>query len=92
VSCGCGSRRWQDADGLHLDVRGLECPQPLVEILRAIDSGEAGAAVIVHLDQEPMLLYPELDDRGWVHELIDVDAHDAGCGGGVRLCLRRLHV
>ena len=79
-----GTRIWNAADGLHLDVRGLECPQPLVEILRVIDGGGV-TALIVHLDQEPLLLYAELDDRGWNHEMLPADAD------GVRLRLTRLH-
>jgi hypothetical protein len=84
-----GERRWYAADGLHLDVRGLACPEPMVEILTAIERGELGTAAIVHLDQEPLMLYPELDERGWTHELV----HSGGCGsgcGGVQLALRYL--
>lgn len=79
-----GARIWNAADGLHLDVRGLECPQPLVEVLRTIDRGEV-TALIVHLDQEPLLLYAELDDRGWNHEMLPTDAN------GVQLRLICLH-
>jgi hypothetical protein len=79
-----GARTWNAADGLHLDVRGLECPQPLVEVLRTIDDGEV-ASVTVHLDQEPLLLYAELDDRGWSHDLLPADAD------GVHLRLTRQH-
>jgi hypothetical protein len=64
------SRTWLASDGLHLDVRGLDPPDPMVAILRLIDSGEAGNAVIVHLDREPIFLYPELEDRGWGYELL----------------------
>jgi len=78
------TRIWSAADGLHLDVRGLECPQPLVEILRTIDGGEL-TALIVRLDQEPLLLYAELDGRGWSHELLPADT------GGVQLRLSRPH-
>lgn len=78
-----GTRHWSGADGLHLDVRGLECPQPLVEVLRTIDGGEVDS-LTVHLDQEPLLLYAELDDRGWNHELLPADAD------GVQLRLTRL--
>ena len=48
-------------DGLHVDVRGLPCPEPLVTVLRLIDGGEAGELLMAHLSQEPLLLYPELD-------------------------------
>jgi hypothetical protein len=94
VSCGCegprGARLWTGSDGLHLDVRALECPEPMVEILKLIDGGEAGNVLIVHLDQEPVFLYPELDDRGWTHELIAGDCGDAGCGNEVRMRLVRM--
>jgi hypothetical protein len=55
---------------MHLDVRGLEPPEPMVAILRLIDGGEIENVLIVHLDREPVFLYPELDERGWVHEII----------------------
>lgn len=79
-----GARVWNAADGLHLDVRGLACPQPLVAVLRTIDEGEI-TSLTVHLDQEPLLLYAELDDRGWNHDLLPADAD------GVLLRLTRLH-
>jgi hypothetical protein len=63
---GAQARRWAEADGEHIDVRGLEPPRPLVAILQLVDSlGDAGV-VIVHHDRDPMLLYPELAERGWV--------------------------
>ena len=55
---------------MHLDVRGLEPPEPMVAILRLIDGGEIENVLIVHLDREPVFLYPELDERGWAHEII----------------------
>ena len=58
---------WRAEDGLHLDVRGLPCPEPLVTVLRWIDGGEAGDRLTAHLSQEPLLLYAELDERGWRH-------------------------
>ena len=84
-----GLRTWATVEGPHLDVRGLDCPEPLVEILRTIDGG-AVATLIVHLDQEPVLLYPELDDRGWVHELLPPECGEADCTAEVRLRLTRL--
>ena len=59
-------RQWHDADGAHIDVRGLAPPQPLVEILRLVDSLPRDAVLIVHHDREPMLLYPELAERRWL--------------------------
>jgi hypothetical protein len=60
-------RRWRDAQGEHIDVRGLPPPQPLVAILRLIhECGERGdAAVIAHLERDPRALYPELAEIGW---------------------------
>ncbi len=74
--------RWADADGTHIDVRGLAPPQPLVEILRLVESLPRDAVLIVHHDREPMLLYPELAERGWLADALDAPA------GEVRL---RLH-
>jgi hypothetical protein len=56
--------RWQDADGVHIDVRGLEPPQPMTLILDLIDAGQI-KALTVHHEREPLFLYPELADRGW---------------------------
>jgi hypothetical protein len=81
-----GMRRWTTAEGGHLDVRGLACPDPMLEILGTLDRGEAGNVLIVHVEQEPMLLYPELDDRGWSYELVpQCGHHDAAEGVMVRL-------
>jgi len=94
VSGGCedadDARLWTEPDGMHLNVRSLECPQPMVEILRLLDGGQAGDVVIVHLDQEPVPLYPELDDRGWTHEVIASSCGDAACEHEVRLKLVRM--
>lgn len=54
---------------MHLDVRGLPPPQPLVAILRLLrELGEAGSPVTVHLDRDPLMLYPELAEIGWAAE------------------------
>jgi hypothetical protein len=60
----------QARKGLYVDVRGLPCPEPLVTVLRLIDGGDAGELVFAHLSQEPLLLYPELDERGWGYRMI----------------------
>lgn len=73
---------WLEADGLHLDVRGLEPPQPLVQILALIDSGEVDR-LIVHHERDPVFLYPELEERGWRCRRV------AGLPGEVRLDLSR---
>ena len=77
-------QRWRDADGEHIDVRGLAPPQPLVSILRLLHQlGQGSGAVIVHHDRDPALLYPELAELGWRAERID------GAPGEVRLRLTR---
>jgi hypothetical protein len=61
---------WHTPEAVHIDVRGLEAPEPMVAILRMIDQGEVDSVLIAHLDREPIFLYPELDDRGWSHEIV----------------------
>ena len=76
--------RWDDAEGVHIDVRGLPAPQPLVAILRVVQQqDEFGCPVIVHHDRDPVMLYPELEQRGWHAERIE------GEPGEVRLRLSR---
>ncbi|MBX3634478.1 MAG: DUF2249 domain-containing protein [Rubrivivax sp.] len=62
------ARTWTADDGVHVDVRGLPPPQPLVLILRLIAGLPEPVAVIVHHDREPQLLYPELAQIGWTAE------------------------
>ncbi|MDJ0949214.1 MAG: DUF2249 domain-containing protein [Alphaproteobacteria bacterium] len=76
-------RTWQAADGSHIDVRGLNPPEPMVAILTLLEKADTGDVVIVHHDREPIYLYPELAERGWRHEII------AGEPGEVRLRLVR---
>lgn len=92
MGCDCrnGAEMWQTSEGVHLDVRGFEPPQPMVRILGLIDSGEAGDVLIVHLDREPIFLYPELDDRGWSHEIAAAACGDPACEDEVRLRLIRM--
>jgi len=81
------ARRWADADGEHIDVRGLSAPQPMVAILRLladIDTAGAPRTVIAHLDRDPLMLYPELAQLGWGARLLPQAADE-----GVRLCLQR---
>jgi uncharacterized protein (DUF2249 family) len=75
------ARTWTEADGTHIDVRGLPPPQPLVQILRLVANVPAGTAITVHHDRDPQLLYPELAQVGWQAERI------AGEPGEVRLRL-----
>ncbi len=74
---------WQSADGVHIDVRGLSPPAPMIAILRLIDSGQHQGVVIVHHEREPAFLIPELADRKWAYAYLD------GEPGEVRLRLTR---
>ncbi len=82
-------RTWRTADAIHIDLRGLEPPEPMVAILQAIDGGEVDTALIAHLDREPIFLYPELDDRGWSHELIQCPDGSTDCEDGVMIRMLR---
>ncbi len=57
---------------IRLDVRGLEPPQPMLRVLERLDTlGPDEELLVVH-DRRPMFLYPQLDDRGFLHETRDV--------------------
>jgi hypothetical protein len=77
-------RCWTDADGVHIDVRGLPPPEPMVAILALVRSARGDAPIIVHHDREPKLLYPELAECGWTATPIDAPQ------GEVRLKLERV--
>ena len=74
---------WQADDGTHIDVRGLQPPEPMVAIIALIERPDVADRVIVHHDREPIFLYPELAERGWNHQIID------GEPGEIRLLLTR---
>lgn len=76
-------RRWRDADGLHIDVRGLPPPRPLVAILALVESMHDATPLIVHHERDPQLLYPELAELGWTARRIDAPR------GEIRLRIER---
>ena len=76
-------RTWQEDGVMHIDVRGLEPPQPMLAVLELIESADAGDTIIVHHEREPLFLYPELEERNWSHQVID------GESGEVRLQLTK---
>jgi len=77
-------KTWQGDEGLHLDVRGLLPPGPMVAILwHLTQPGQAGP-VIAHLDRDPIYLYSELAEIGWTGRAGRGDAP-----GEVRLVLER---
>jgi uncharacterized protein DUF2249 len=77
------SRRWIEADGIHIDVRGLPPPQPMVTILELVESIRDSTPVVVHHERDPQFLYPELAEIGWTAARIDAPP------GEVRLRLER---
>src|SRR5262249_23677829 len=69
-----------------IDVRGLEPPQPMVKVLEAIDRLEPGVELEVRHDRRPTLLYPLLDERGYVHDTDEPEPRRVGIrirGGNV---------
>ena len=85
-------RIWRTADAIHLDLRGMEAPESAAAILGAIDAGNIDCAVIAHVDNEPISLYPELEERGWSHEFVEHHHAGAGerhCDGSLQLRLVR---
>jgi hypothetical protein len=82
-------RKWRAEDAVHIDVRGLDPPEPMVAILQAIDSGEVDGILVAYLDREPIFLYPELDDRGWSHELMQSSCGSPDCEDGIMLRMER---
>jgi hypothetical protein len=77
------ARRWDESDGIHIDVRGLPAPEPLVAILALLRGLRGPTPVIVHHERDPLLLYPELAEIGWSAQRIDAEP------GEVRLRLER---
>ncbi len=67
----------------RLDVRGLEPPEPMVKILEALERLAPGELLEVLHERRPMLLYPQLDDRGFIHETDEIDR------GVTRIRIRR---
>jgi hypothetical protein len=68
-----GAKVWHEADGVHIDVRGLSPPNPMVAILRLLEQPTCGDVVIVHHEREPVFLFPELAQRGWNHRPIPAE-------------------
>lgn len=71
-------------DSSTLDVRGLEPPMPMMQILERLDALEPGGTLTVVHERRPMFLYPQLDARGFHHETDEPEA------GVVRIVIRRL--
>ena len=66
-----------------VDVRGLEPPEPMVRVLERLDALRPGQRLVVLHERRPMLLYPQLDERGFTHETDEPEP------GLVRIVVRR---
>jgi len=56
---------------VHLDNRGLPPPEPMVRILEALAEISQQDQLVVLMDREPMMLYPELERRGFGWRFVD---------------------
>lgn len=50
---------------LHIDNRGLQPPEPMVRILAGLTELPEGDELEALMDREPLMLYPELERRGF---------------------------
>ena len=78
---------WRTAEDIHLDLRGLQPPELTDTLMSTIEGGTVDAALVAHFDREPISLYPELEERGWSHEIIE--SHCGDCEGGFMLRMVR---
>ncbi len=53
---------------IQLDTRGMDPPGPLLLILNTLETLGAAQSLVAHIDREPLLLFPELMERGWAYE------------------------
>ena len=54
---------------VEIDNRGLPPPEPMVRILSALSDLAEDAEIVVLMDRDPVLLYAELDRRGFTATL-----------------------
>lgn len=52
-------------DVIELDVRELAPPEPMIKILENISKVDDKTVMLVHHHREPVMLYPELEKRGY---------------------------
>lgn len=62
-------------DDITIDNRGLQPPEPMVRILTALTSLEDGQQVVALMDREPLMLYPELERRGFSWDFQEGDEY-----------------
>jgi len=66
------------ADIPLLDVRGLEPPGPLVEIMRKLQAPDVGKFLMVRIHREPIYLQPELREIGWNCDIVTAEPDGKG--------------
>lgn len=66
-----------------IDVRGFEPPRPMIRVLERLETLGADEQLEVLHDRRPLFLYPQLDERGFVHETDEPEP------GLVRIAIRR---
>ena len=78
------SESWPDpTEAVLLDVRGMEPPEPLTATLERLEALPDGHT-LVHLNRRlPILLFPELDRRGFEYAVRE-EGHE------VRVFIRRV--
>ncbi len=64
VSRTCTDAACGDEKVMEIDVRGLEPPEPMMRILKAINTLGPGTILVVDHHREPMFLYEKLAERG----------------------------
>ena len=67
---------WQDTDGLHIDTRGLQPPDPFVAVIWHLEQPGQQGPINVYLDRDPIYLFPELVARGWQYEYAQADTDE----------------
>lgn len=73
---------WHEDGRIHMDVRGLQPPLPMLSILRMCKT-VGDAEIVVHHERDPVYLIPELAELGWEVQYLEGDP------GEVRLRLVR---
>lgn len=57
---------------MKLDNRGLEPPQPMMKTLEALETLKDNHTLVIINDRQPMFLYPELEERGYLHNTTEL--------------------
>ena len=65
--------QWTESDGIHIEVRGLEAPQPFVQIIKLVEALAVASPIVVHHNRDPVPLYAELAQRGWSAQQVPGD-------------------